>query len=569
MESLVNSNFTAKIIATALAVVSVLVMTGGVTDPVNVTKLFAIGGFALAALGSVINRVSVRKLGEQKTPLFISISFVAVSLLVLFQSSAPLSQSLYGVYGRNNGFFLYISLSFLLIASLTLSSKKHFQYSIFALIFAGLINVAYGLWVIVFGDFVNWNNQYGNLLGTFGNPNFIGSFFGMFSSALFAAALSKEIGKNWRIVAVLLIPIVFVTILDTKAVQGKVLFVAAAGTALFFYVRGRFASNLWSYVYLFAAMVSFIFALLGTLQKGPLASYLYKDTVSLRGEYWYAGWQTGKSNPWFGVGFDSLGDWYRRSRRESALTLPGVDTVTNAAHNVYLDLFAFGGWPLLISYVALNIYTIVSIVKFITQNKKFDFIFVTLVSVWFCYQLQSIISINQVGLAIWGWVSTGLVIAYARVASETESPINSLNSRRKESPNKVKRDSVFSPKLFAGLFAVVGLLVVAPPLSADMRWREAQLSQDVNKVESVLRPSYMNPLTTNKLLSIVGIFETNGFHDLAYKYALESIKFNPQSYESWRVLTLISKTTEKEKLKALRKMKELDPLNPSIQGDRE
>jgi hypothetical protein len=568
MNSVDRSKFTAKLIASALAIISVLVITGGVTDPVNVTKLFAIGGFAFAALGSVINRDSARKLLAQKTPLTITFVFVIVSLLVLFQSQAPISQSLYGVYGRNNGFVLYVSLCLLLVASLSISSIRHFRYAIFALIFAGLINVGYGLWVMAFGDFIGWNNQYGDLLGTFGNPNFIGSFFGMFSSVLFAGALSRELGKKWRILAVLLLPLVFMTIMDTKAVQGKVLFVGAAGIALFFYVRDKFVSQLWSHAYISVAISGFIFALLGTLQKGPLSSILYKESVSLRGEYWYAGWETGIRNPWFGVGFDSLGDWYRKSRRESALTLPGVDTVTNAAHNVYLDLFAFGGWPLLTSYVALVSYTIFSIVKFIKLNKKYDFTFVTFVSVWVCYQLQSIISINQVGLAIWGWVTSGLIIAYVNLNDRKGNDVNLGKNKRVINNRNTQREVIFSQKLITGLFAVVGLLVAAPPISADMRWREAQLSQDVNKVEAILKPSYLNPLSTNKLVNTVGVFETNGFYDLAHKYALEAIKFNPQSYETWRLMTLLTKASKVEKERAFQKMAELDPLNPNIQVNR-
>lgn len=568
MTSLMRSKYTAQLIAAALAIVSVLVLTGSVTDPVNVTKFFAIGGFSFAALGSIFNRDAVSSLRAQRIPLLSTSAFVVISLLVLFQSRAPMSQSLYGVYGRNNGFLLYLALSLLLISSLTVTSKKHFQYAIFALIFAGITNVVYGLWVMTFGDFVGWNNLYGNLLGTFGNPNFIGSFFGMFSSVLFASALSKDVERKWRITAVLLLPMVFVTIMDTKAVQGKVLFVAAAGVTLFFYVRSSLKSNLWSYAYVLAATGSFVFALLGTLQKGPLASLLYKETVSLRGEYWFAGWQTGLNNPWFGVGFDSLGDWYRRSRRESALQLPGIDTVTNAAHNVYLDLFAFGGWPLLFSYIALTLCTIVSILKIIKQKKEFDFVFVTLVSVWACYQLQSIISINQVGLAIWGWVTTGLIIAYSNLPSDSEKNILPSEGKRKKSFKSRNSNSIFSPKLFSGIFAVIGLLISVPPLSADMKWREAQLSQNVNKVEEILKPSYMNPLSTIKLINTVSLFETNGFNELAYRYAIEAIEFNPNSYETWKTLTLLKNSSETERKQAFRKMKELDPLNPNIEGVR-
>jgi hypothetical protein len=564
MNSAIRSKFTAKLIAASLAVVSVLVFTGSVTDPVNVTKLFAIGGFAFAVLGSNLNRASFAVLKKVKIPLFVVLVFLLVSLVVLFVSKAPFSQSLYGVYGRNNGFILYLSLVLLLIASLTLVSRRDFLYVIYALLFAGTTNVVYGLWVMAFGDFIGWNNQYGNLLGTFGNPNFIGSFFGMFSSVLFAALLSRSMDKRYRLGSLLLLPIVFITIMDTKAVQGKVLFVAAAGITLFFFVRDKFQSRYWSIAYVAAAATSFLIALLGTLQKGPLANLLYKETVSLRGEYWYSGWQTGINNPWFGVGFDSLGDWYRRSRRESALTFPGVDTVINAAHNVYMDMFSFGGWPLFISYTAISVCVLFSIIKFTIRNKKFDFTFVTLVSVWTCYQLQSIISINQVGLAIWGWVTAGLIIAYTKLDQNMAEQSLQKSSKKSRNGFTASTNEVLTPKLYAGLLSVIGLLISAPPLSADMKWRDAQLSQDVAKVEAILKPSYMNPLSTNKMINVVGVFETNKFYDLAHKYALDAVKFNPNSYESWRTITLLSKSTEQEKGEALAQMKRLDPLNPEL-----
>jgi O-antigen ligase len=560
-----RSKFTAQLIAAALAVVSVLVFTGAVTDPVNVTKLFAIGGFAFAVLGSILNRASFMVLIKTKLPLLAALIFLLVSLVVLFVSNAPFSQSLYGVYGRNNGFVLYLCLCLLFIASLSLVSKKDFLYIIYALLFAGVVNVAYGLWVMAFGDFVSWNNQYGNLLGTFGNPNFIGSFFGMFSSVLFTALLSKTMDKRFKLGAFILLPVVFLTIMDTKAVQGKVLFVAAGGIALFFYVRDRFQSRYYSMAYIAAAGICFFTALMGTLQKGPLANLLYKESVSLRGEYWYSGWQTGMSNPWFGVGFDSLGDWYRRSRRESALTLPGVDTVINAAHNVYMDMFAFGGWPLFVSYTLISVCVLISIIRFTRRNHKFDFTFVALVSVWGCYQLQSIISINQVGLAIWGWVSAGLVISYTNIDQNTDLGIQHNSNKKIKNGFKSNTSEILSPRLIAGLLSVVGLLISVPPLSADMKWRDAQLSQDVAKFEAILVPSYMNPRSTLKMINTVGVFETNGFHDLAYKYAIDAIEFNPNSYESWRTLTLLTKSSVEEKNEALAMMKKLDPLNLTLQ----
>jgi hypothetical protein len=53
-----------------------------------------------------------------------------------------------------------------------------FNILIWGMFGAGFVNVIYCGWVIAFGDFIPWNNPYGNILGTFGNPNFIGAFLG-------------------------------------------------------------------------------------------------------------------------------------------------------------------------------------------------------------------------------------------------------------------------------------------------------------------------------------------------------------------------------------------------------
>jgi hypothetical protein len=568
MQRLETEKLVARLMAFTLVAVTIVVFTQSVTDPVNVTKLFVLGFLAFATAGAAIKTFNSRFMKENKFPLLLLASFFIFSISTLIASNAPLSQSLYGVYGRNNGFLLYLLLGLLFVCTLTITNSNLFRRYLVALAIAGVVNVLYALWVMAFGDFIGWSNPYGNLLGTLGNPNFIGSFFGMFAALLFTIVASKTESKTFRIGALILLPLVFLGIIDSHAVQGKVLFVAGAGIVVFYWVRSRFNSKWFSLTYLALAIAGFIVALFGTLQKGPLAGVLYKETVSLRGEYWHAGWMTGSANPVFGAGFDSYGDWYRRSRRESALTLPGVDTVTNTAHNVFLDIFAFGGWPLFISYILLVLLVVLSIIRFTIRNKKFDAIFVGLTSVWACYQLQSTISINQIGLAIWGWAFGAAIVTYemndARSMTNAQiTPSGSLSSKRKM---KAATASVVTPGLTAGLAAVVGMLLSVPPLSADMKWRSAQESQDANRVEAVLTPSYLNPLNTFAFNNIVGVFETNNFADLAYKHGLEAVKFNPESFEAWRNLTQLSKTSDAERQEAFANMKRLDPLNTTIGG---
>ena len=97
-----------------------------------------------------------------------------------------------------------------------------------------------------------------------------------------------------------------------------------------------------------------------------------------------------------------------------------------------------------------------------------------------------------------------------------------------------------------------------------MKWREAQVSQDVNKVIATLQSSYMNPLNSFKINNVVGVLETNGFQDLALEYALKAVDFNPDNYDSWRTISLITKSSEEQKTLAFDNMRRLDPLNTTI-----
>jgi hypothetical protein len=566
MLSTASENTSSRVIAIGLASVTIAVFTQSVTDPVNVTKLFLLGGFAFAGLGASAGNISNLALKSHRSTVLSIAFFLTAAVSTLLSSDAPFTQSLYGVYGRNNGFILYLLLAMLFISTLLTTTQSLFNRILFALAVAGITNVAYALWVLAFGDFIGWANPYGNLLGTLGNPNFIGSFFGMFSALLFAQLMAPSSTRLIRTTSLLLLPLVLLGIVQSNAVQGKVLFIAGFVVASFYWVWGQFKKIYVSLFYLAFLVIGFIVALLGILQKGPVSALLYKESVSLRGEYWHSAWETGITNPIFGTGFDSFGDWYRRSRRESSLTLPGVDTVTNAAHNVFLDMFAFGGWPLFMSYLVTVMVVLISIVRFTIRNRKFDSVFVSLTGVWLCYQLQSTISINQIGLAIWGWAFGGAIIAYelndSRIFSN-KVPSEIPKARTVKQSKHSSSGSVIGPGLVAGLASIVGLIIAVPPLSADSKWRSAQISQSANLLEESLQPSYLNPLNNFRFINVVGVFETNGLTDLAHTYGLKAVEFNPNSYEAWRNLYHLSKSSNAQRALALSNMKRLDPLNPN------
>jgi hypothetical protein len=485
-------------------------------------------------------------------------------------SDAPLVQNIYGVFGRNTAFVTYILLALVILSAAVLRTQSGFTIVIWGLLGAGFANVAYCLWAILFGDFIPWNNPYGNILGTFGNPNFIGAFLGLFAASLVAYSLKKGVRTELRFGAAVVFLVAVYEIVDSNAIQGRVVVAAGLGIVGFYLVRSKFENVFAQIGYIAVVAIGGVFALLGALQIGPLTKYIYKTSVSLRGEYWQAGWNMGSDHPLTGVGFDTYGDWYRRARDTQALVLPGPNTVTNAAHNVPFDVFAFGGWPLFISYLLILLLSVIAIVKVTLRTRKYDGVFVTLTTAWVCYQLQSIISINQIGLAIWGWLFGGALIAYEVATRPKKADDTNEGVKVKQASSRISKpkssEAIFSSTLIAGIGAVVGFLIACPPYSADAKWRSAISSQNVQKVEEALVPGYLNPPSSYKYANAVQLLEGSKLPDLALKYAKIGVEFNPNHFDSWKMLYFISKSSPEDKALALENMKRLDPNNPNVLG---
>lgn len=554
----------ARILAFGSAFVAVIVVTGSVTDPVNVTKLLALGGVAVAAALATGFEGYSRLWKDGKASIAAVLIFIVMGISAVANSDSPLVQNLYGEYGRNTGFIAYLLLILVFLSALTLRAEGNFRLLIWGLILAGVVNVIYCLWVVIFGDFIPWNNPYGNILGTFGNPNFIGAFLGFFASAMVAFVIKNKLSIYLVITAGLVFLLAVYEIIDSSAIQGRVVVLAGLAIVGFYLIRSTFSSIVPQLGYIALVGVAGTFALLGALQKGPLSAYIYKTSVSLRGEYWQAGWNMALEKPLTGVGFDAYGDWYRKVRDAQALILPGPDTVTNAAHNVPFDVLASGGWPLFIPYVFIVLLAFIAIVKVTLREKKYNPVFVAMTVAWVGYQLQSVISINQIGLAIWGWLFSGALIAYEVSTRNVDAPV--AQEKRRKVPASRSTEQHFSPTLLAGVGLVIGGLIACPPYTADNKWRNALSSSSVEQLEAALVPGYLNPANSNKYASAVGIFEKSQFPDQAYKYAKIAVEFNPNDFDSWKILYSISKSSPEEKADALANMKRLDPLNPALQG---
>ena len=304
-----------------------------------------------------------------------------------------------------------------------------------------------------------------------------------------------------------------------------------------------------------------IVALLGIFQRGPLQGFLYKRSVSLRGVYWDAAINTGNSHLITGVGLDSFGDWYREMRSIKAATwFPGDGVVTNVAHNIYLDMYASGGLPLLLVFTLLNIYAGIKLYVLLRRMRGFDWVAVSLAAVYLGYEAQALISINQIGIGIWGWSILGASIAYERVTRF--EPAQKTNSRA----GKLKVSSQISKSvILVPLYMIVGLLISLPPFIADAKFTSAINKQDLGVLEQSLNSGYMNPLYSDRLARAVIIMGNSNLHEQAYKYAKVGVEFNPRYFDAWNVLYYAKLSTDTDRKLALKNMKLLDPNNRKLE----
>jgi O-antigen ligase len=500
-----------------------------------------------------------------RVPVVAILIFLAAMINSLIMGQGPFLQNYYGVYGRQTGFIVYLFLTLILFATLGIKRRDFFPKILWGLIAVGLLNIIYCAWVLAFGDFLPWNNIYKSILGLFGNPDFISAFLGIYIVVCASVFLAQKISNKIRVFLLISSLLALYEIVMSKAIQGLVVTFGGLALVGFFWVRSRSKSWLPTGIYSLAFSGLGVLAILGALQTGPL-SFIYKRSVSLRGSYWHAGIEMGQKYPISGVGFDGYGDFYRQTRPPVALIdLPGVQVITNASHNVYLDFFAFGGWPLLLSYLALNLIVGYAIVKHVIGNRSYDSTFVGLTTAWACYNVQSIISINQIGLAIWGWILSGAILSYTLISrenagAELAKPFSEVGSKQKAQLN----ENIISPGLVAGVSCLIGLFLCFPPLGSDIKWKSALDSRSLTQVEASLSESFINPVPSSRFMQAYQIFQNSNLPDFALKYARVITKTNPNYFEGWKALYLLPNSTQEEKLEAKKNLKRLDPLNPNV-----
>ena len=560
VRDLMSTNGLGKILSLTALLATILITPGQLFDPINLPKLavIAIGGFL--ALGTLIDNPKLLSSSKYRKVFVWAVLFNLHMVLVMFISKTNNVEEFFGVDGRSTGFLAYLSLSVLLLAGAIGSSPNLLSIVFKALILAGFLSTMYGLLQFAKLDPVDWSNPYNPILGFLGNPNFQSSFIGMYSIALIATVLSNSIDSKIRLASIGLVLVNVFLIVSSDSQQGLLVLVGGSAIVLWIWLsKSRFKKFTPSYLAIL--VLGFCGVVLGTLNKGPLAGVLYKPSVTYRGDYWEAGLNITTQNPIFGVGLDNYGSWYRRARSIEATLRRGPDVTSNAAHNVFLDMSSNGGVPMLLLYLFMVLLVFSAIIKLSKRSQGFNPVLFGLIGVWIAYLAQSVISLNQLGLAVWGWIISGLIIGYEINTRGNDAVEQAIVSKGKNVRKVVSQKISTSTVVITLICGIIGGILVAPALVASSKVKSALMSRTA---ESIAASAKAWPRSSGVQTELAVLLSQSNFNNLALEILNQGIIDSPDTYQMWLALSNLKSATPEQVEEAKRQMKRLDPLNPNL-----
>jgi len=430
----------------------------------------------------------------------------------------------------------------------------------------GLLLSGYGFMQINGIDFIKWDNPYNSMISTLGNPNFASATLAILLLLALYGMFLKDLSLIYKFLGTILIIFALIDIVSSDSRQGLlvILFSLLVYTSLIFFYKNKKIGLIVAGINVFIAM----FAVAGMLQKGPLVSLLYKDSVSVRGYYWRAGIEMFKSKPLTGIGVDRYGAYFKEFREVGYPLKHGYEITSSNAHNTFIQLFATAGIFVGTLYLLIIGYVLLSGINLLKNSSAPDQkITLGLLSAWIGFQAQSLISIDNIGIAVWGWLLGGAIIGLSkgRIGNLKDVEIKPINSKRSNKAHinlfqpiisallllPVIIFSSFFYKSESNLFFLKGITVPSAPQN-----KQAVLDYANRVIDNPLSDPFYKYRSAYFLLDM-------GYTDKAYDIILNSYRNDPINPDYLQGLAVFeeSKQNISNAISLRSKITSIDPWN--------
>lgn len=551
-------SFLRRILAITAILATVTVSPWISYDPINLPKMLIVVTGAALLLGTFFV-IGINLIGElPRAYLYLSI-FLALALIYsIFVNESPWSQQLWGVWGRSTGLLTYLSFVVLMLSASMMKTKKSVEsirsyfeklsyfISLYTLFQAGGI------------DPINWSQK--AMIATLGNINFMSSFLGLATVSMISRLISGKLPMSSYLYFCLVSTLNIWLIWLSGSIQG--LGIILCGVSVIAVLRLRVRYGFKFAIGLSIAIIPLgLLVFLGTAGVGPLRA-MFQETVGFRVDYWKAGYRMLLANWQHGIGVDSYGDYYQQYRDISAVTSTGPQRVTNTAHNIFLDVATGSG--IMSGIILLSIFAITA--HLILKNFKsgnYDETDIALASIWVGFLFFCLISINQIGVGVWGFVFMGLIHNKSFSKIDNRNSPKQLSHKRKSETNLLDNHTyVAKHKFLAVVFAgLLGFSVSALPNYLDIEMLQAVKSRDFSKMMQVAQSPFSTVFYKDKLQSLL---IDSGKDDEALSFAWKEIKKNERNYVALKVIAFSEKASSQQRTLAIRKLRMIDPLNSDL-----
>ena len=528
-------------------------------DPINPSKLLVVSTIAGSCLGIMLGISSEILKAFNRGTLVLLLCFPAISLIAFAFSESNKMQQLFGVYGRNTGLLSYLALFIVLFATSLVDHDRISERLHVGLAISSVFMLAYCLIQIAGLDPVKWSSF--APFGTLGNVNFSSAFLGLSAVAIGSYFFSKRPSRTLKLALFLHQLVTLFVIEKTGSIQGILVYFLGYWT-IFSILIYLSRSITWFLSWIGISTIAFGVAFAGFLDKGPLSTLLYQETNTFRFDYWHAGLEMIQDSPVLGHGFDSYGDLYTQDRGLISALRTSLGRTSNSAHNIFIDVGVSGGMLLLLALIAifgLASVRSISYIRYLRREKRKDFIFLGLFGFWVAYMAQALISINQIGIGVWAWLITGIMLGVSqkKVTISENLRNEKMNGR---TPHRAKNSSNKSmgpvAAIFGLLFTTLGFSGGYVPVAADAAFRSGSDHRSLNEMIDASNSFGANSFIISKTVDIA---LQNNYPDQALQLTEKLITEFPSDSYAWKIRAKLGNVSESERIRALTKILELDP----------
>jgi O-antigen ligase len=532
-------------------------------DPINLPKMFVLVLFASVVLGlslPVLLNVKKTSSGSQRIALIL-VGIFSLGLLISTIATDVKYTAIFGEYHRNNGALSYISMALLMaIAALVFDLKSSGRFLKFYAVTA-LILTFYGFMQGAGKDPVGWVIDYNPFITTLGNPNFTSGFLGIAAIAIYLLAIEA---KDRKVQIAWLIGLLADLYILRKSLSIQGLFGFLIGAAIITIVKLWLVKKRYGHAALLTTGVLGIPVALAVLNVGPLASKLYQGTLQNRLDYWHAALSMFKEHPTFGIGIDRFGEYYR----EYAVQVQVVQgQTTDNAHSIYMQLLSTGGLALFIPYVVLIGYITYSGLRALINAEGVKKLRIGgIFGIWLGSATVNIVAIDNLGVAVWFWITGGVLITLTK---DDSKEVSSTSNQKNLKSGKANRDNSTVefpwPVLSAAVLLCLALIAVGPGISKSHN--SFVLKNNSNNLSASALVAELNSQVSgsqnnlHNLIVLNDIALRQGELELSLKMSERIREIDPRSFYGQYLPAIAYEATGKptEAIEFRKKLLKLDP----------